>query len=74
MRSQNGDTQAAVIKRVVAEELAKVPDVLAGVVSDALAAYQFAPVEMQERKPGEEDPVLAARLDAQLGEWFDDED
>jgi len=70
-RLQNGDTQEAVVKAVVASELARLPDVVAGAVREALAAYRLPPTEV-EREPGGEDPELAARLDAQLDEFFGD--
>jgi len=68
MRLQNGDTQEAIVKEVVARELARLPDVVAATVREALAAYRLAPSEM-EHEPGAEDPELAARLDAQLDDF-----
>lgn len=68
MRLQNGDTQEAIVKEVVARELARLPDVVATTVREALAAYRLAPAEA-DREPGAEDPELAARLDAQLDEF-----
>jgi hypothetical protein len=52
----------------VARELARLPDVVAAVVREALAAYRLSP--MEEREPGAEDPELAARLDEQLDDLF----
>ncbi|RLC85663.1 MAG: hypothetical protein DRI79_11080 [Chloroflexi bacterium] len=71
MRLRNGDTQEAVIREAVARELARLPDVVAATVHNALAGYQlaFAP---QREGTGEENPELAARLDAQLDELFAD--
>ncbi len=71
MRLQNGDTQEAVVKAAVAGELARLPDVVAAAVREALAGYRLPPAEV-EREPGAEDPELAARLDAQLDEFFGD--
>lgn len=71
MRLRNGETQEAVIREAVARELARLPDVVAAAVHNALADYQlaFAP---QREGTGEENPELAARLDAQLDELFSD--
>ena len=69
MRLQNGDTQEAIVKEAVALELARLPDVVASAVREALAAYRLAPAEA-DREPGAEDPELAARLDAQLDDFF----
>jgi len=68
MRLQNED-QEAVIKETVARELARLPDVVACAVREALSSYRFAPAEA-DREPGAEDPELAARLDAQLEDFF----
>ncbi len=68
MQLQHGDTLEAMVRRVVACELARLPDVVAVAVRDALVGYQLAPA--QEREPGVEDPELAARLDAQLDDLF----
>jgi len=69
MRLQNGDTQEAVVKEVVARELARLPDVVACAVREALSSYRLAPAEA-DREPGAEDPELAARLDSQLEDFF----
>ena len=69
MGLQNGATQEAVVKEAVARELARLPDVVASAVREALSSYRLAPAEM-EREPGAEDPELAARLDAQIDEFF----
>jgi hypothetical protein len=69
MRLQSDNTQEAVIKEAVARELARLPDVVACAVREALASYRLAPVELS-REPGAEDPELAARLDAQLDDFF----
>ena len=68
MGLHNGDTQEAVVKETVVRELARLPDVVAVAVREALAGYQLAPA--QAREPGAEDPELAARLDAQLDDLF----
>ena len=73
MRLHNGDTQEAVVKAVVAGELARLPDVVAAAVREALAGYRFSDA-VPEAGPGDEDPELAARLDAGLDEWFKDGD
>lgn len=70
LRLHNGDTQEAVVKAVVAGELARLPDVVAAAVRDALAGYRLADVGEHYPEPGAEDPELAARLDAQLGDFF----
>lgn len=44
-------------------------DLVAGAVRDALANYQLRPAQEQSA-PGDEDPKLAARLDAQLDDFF----
>jgi len=69
MRLQNGDTQEAIVKEAVARELARLPDVVAATVREALAAYRLAPAEV-EREPGAEDPELAGRLDSTLDDFF----
>jgi len=69
IRLQNGNTQEAVVKEAVARELARLPDIVAATVRDALAAYRLAPTGDQEREPGEEDPELAATVDSQLLDW-----
>jgi hypothetical protein len=69
MRLQNGDSQEVVIKAAVAQELARLPGVVAAAVSEALAAYRLAPAEVA-REPGQEDPELAARLNEQLDVFF----
>ena len=71
MRLQNGDSQEAVVRAAVAGELARLPDVVASAVREALAGYRLPSAEV-EREPGAEDPELAARLDAQLDEFFGD--
>jgi len=69
MRLQNGDTQEAVVKEAVARELARLPDVVACAVREALSSYRFSSAEA-DREPGAEDPELAARLDSQLEDFF----
>jgi len=70
IRVQNGATQEAIVKAAVARELARLPDIVAAAVREALAAYRFG--SAQEPEPGAEDPELAARLDEQLGAFFND--
>ena len=73
MRLQNGESQEVVIRDAVIAamggELARLPDLVAGAVRDALANYQLRPAQEQSA-PGDEDPKLAARLDAQLDDFF----
>lgn len=71
IRLQNGDSQEALVKDTVAHELARLPEIIATVVRDALAAYRLAPAE-SALAPGQEDPELAARLNEQLDVFFDD--
>jgi len=75
VRLQNGASQEAVIKDAVIAamggELARLPNLVAGAVRDALANYQLRPAQ-EQAAPGDEDPELAARLDAQLDEFFKD--
>ncbi|MEA3342012.1 MAG: hypothetical protein U9R15_18770 [Chloroflexota bacterium] len=68
MRLHDGDAQEAVVRGAVVRELARLPDVVAVAVREALNGYQLTPV--QEREPGTEDPELATRLDAQLDDLF----
>ncbi len=70
LRLQNGDTQEAVIGKAVSKALAGLPDLVAAAVRNALTDYQLAPAPERESELGEEDPELAARLDAQLDEFF----
>ena len=51
----------------------RLPDLVAGAVRDALAGYQLK-LAQEQTTPGEEDPELAARLDAQLDEFFKDKE
>jgi len=71
MRSQNGEGQDAVVRAAVIQAMSELPNLVTGAVRDALASYQFAP-RQAERAPGDEDPELAARLDAQLDDFFGD--
>jgi len=72
VRLQNGESQRVVIRDAVITamggELARLPDLVAGAVRDALAGYQLK-LAQEQTTPGDEDPELAARLDAQLGDW-----
>lgn len=70
MRSQNGESQEAIIRDAVQRAMGGLPDLVTGAVKDALG-YQFTRGQM-ERTPGGEDPELAARLDAQLDDFFGD--
>lgn len=68
IRLQNGESQAAIIREAVAQATGQLPTIVAEAVREALAAYQLSPA----REPvatGEEDPELAARLDAQLADF-----
>jgi hypothetical protein len=76
MRLQNGGRQQESTNEVTTEvlealslELARLPDVVAAAVHNALAGYRLAAAR-DEGEPGEEDPELAIRLDAQLDEFF----
>jgi hypothetical protein len=76
MRLQNGGRQQEATGDVTAEvlealslELARLPDVVAAAVHNVLAGYRLAAAR-DEGEPGEEDPELAIRLDAQLDEFF----
>jgi len=71
LRLQNGDTQEAVVGQAVSRALAGLPTVVSKAVRDALTDYQLAPARVSARD-GDEDPELAARLDAQLDEFFSD--
>jgi len=70
MRLQNGDSQEAVVKAAVAQELARLPEVIAGAVREALSSYRLAGPAEPIREPGQEDPELAARLNEQLDVFF----
>jgi hypothetical protein len=67
----NGETQEAVVREAVNRELARLPDVVAGAVREALENVAR-PYEMADEPtaPGAEDPEMAARLDAQLDDFF----
>ena len=67
LRLHNGETQEAVVREAVNRELARLPDVVAGAVRDALENYEMAD---EPTAPGAEDPETAARLDAQLDDFF----
>ena len=69
IRSQNGESQEAAVRDAVTQALKSLPNVVASAVREALATYQLAPTP--EREPGQEDPELAARLDAQLDDFFE---
>lgn len=70
IRMQNGESQETAIREAVATVTANLPFVVAEAVKEALANYQLSP--MQERQAaGDEDPELAARLDAQIDDWSD---
>ncbi len=69
MRLQNGTTQEAVIKNVVARELVRLPDIVAAAVRDVLEAYSLAPAALDSTDG--ENPELAARLDAGLDNFFE---
>jgi len=66
----NGETQEAVVREAVNRELARLPDVVAGAVRDALENYEMATWDDEPTAPGAEDPETAARLDAQLDDFF----
>lgn len=70
IRLQNGESQEAIVREAVAQATAHLPVIVAEAVRDALAAYQLSPVGDRHVSNGE-DPELAARLDAQLGDFFD---
>ena len=69
IRSQNGESQEAAVRDAVTMALASLPVVVASAVREALANYQLAPTP--EREPGQENPELAARLDAKLDDFFE---
>ena len=66
IRLHNGDSQEAIVRAVVAGELARLPDVVASAVRSALAGYRLADASESDIEPGSENPVLAGRLDAEL--------
>lgn len=66
VRLHNGDSQEAIVKSVVAGELARLPDVVAAAVRGALAGYRLADANTPDVEPGAENPELAGRLDAEL--------
>lgn len=70
IRLHNGDTQEAIVKAVVAGELARLPDVVAQAVRESLSGYRLADVGDHYQEPEGEDPELAARLDEQLTDFF----
>jgi hypothetical protein len=70
-RLQNGESQEAIVKEAVSRELARLPEVIATAVREALASYRLTPFE-PVREPGTEDPELAARLNEQLDTFFKD--
>jgi len=74
LRLHNGETQEAVVREAVNRELARLPDVVAGAVRDALEnvarPYEVATWDDEPTAPGAEDPEMAARLDAQLDDFF----
>jgi hypothetical protein len=61
--------EATGILQALSLELTRLPDVVAAAVHNALAGYRLAAAR-DEGEPGEEDPELATRLDAQLDEFF----
>lgn len=71
IRLENGDAQEKLVREAVARELSCLPDIVAGAVREALAAHRLVPAA-SESAPDGEDPELAARLDAQLDDFFED--
>lgn len=69
IRLQNGQGQEIAIREAVALAIAHLPGIVAEAVRDALAAYRLSPAQGVQPS-GEEDPELAARLDAQLDDFF----
>jgi hypothetical protein len=59
--------EATGVLQALSLELTRLPDVVAAAVHNALAGYRLL---RDEGEPGEEDPELATRLDAQLDEFF----
>lgn len=68
IRLQNGKSQAAIIREAVAQATGQLPTIVAEAVREALAAYQLSPAQ-EPVVMGEENPELAARLDAQLADF-----
>jgi Arc/MetJ-type ribon-helix-helix transcriptional regulator len=66
---QSGESQEAAIREAVAQAMAHLPALVAEAVREALAAYRLSPVQEQPSY-GEEDPEQAARLEAQLDDFF----
>jgi hypothetical protein len=66
----NGETQEAVVREAVNRELARLPDVVARAVREALKNYEVMPLDGESTAPGAEDPEMASRLDAQLDDFF----
>lgn len=68
-------SQETVVKDAVttamSDGFARLPDLVAGAVRDALAGYQLK-LAQEQAAPGDEDPELAARLDAQLDDFSND--
>jgi hypothetical protein len=70
IRMQNGESQETAIREAVSKATASLPVVVAEAVKEALANYQLSPAQ-ERQAAGDEDPELAARLDAQLDDWSD---
>jgi hypothetical protein len=70
MRLQDGATQETSVEELVVAELARLPDVVAAAVGEALRSHSLASTVLA--RSGEEDPELAARFDEQLTHFFED--
>jgi hypothetical protein len=70
IRMQNGESQETAIREAVTKVTANLPFIVAEAVKEALADYQLSPVR-EHQAVGDENPELAALLDAQLDDWSD---
>lgn len=73
VRMESLDPQQAGIQEVIAQEFARLPDVISAAVHEALSAHQLT-ISDSGTGPIGEDPALAARLDEQLDDFFRSEE
>ncbi|MDW8069088.1 MAG: hypothetical protein RML46_09260 [Anaerolineae bacterium] len=66
IRLNNGEGREATVKEVVEAVLLVLRETVAAAMMEALANYR---IPVAAEYDGDEDPELAARLDAQLEEW-----
>ncbi len=69
IRLNNGEGREATVREAVEAVLPDLRETVAAAVREVLANYRIPAAEYN----GEEDPELAARLDAQLKEFFGEE-